>query len=589
MRFRFMSKFKSTSPLRLKLVTMSLLLLAIPSLIIGMVGYYIAKSELDKSGRIQLKNDVRLVISMIDVLAKEVQAGHLKLEDAQESVKQQILGPKNSEGKRPISQRFDLGKSGYFFIINDKGVEVAHPLIEGKDIYNLKTVDGKMNIGQELIAAAKRGGDYVIFPWVLPNDPNRYAEKITYVEQDKNWGWIVSAGSYLEDYNGGANNVFNLTLITLGISLLMGAAISWIFALRISKPIQKIAFAAEQVATGNLRIENIQVKSRDEVGNLAAAFNQMVHNLRDLLRSIGISSEQVAASAEQLTASAEQSNLATSHIATTIQDVAEGSDRQMQSVTETATMMHEMSSGIQQIASNAQSVSSSAARASDISQSGNQAVQTAVEQMQKISRTIDELGHMIRGLGEQSNEIGNIVEVITGIAEQTNLLALNAAIEAARAGEQGRGFAVVADEVRKLAAQSSESAKQITELISSIQRETAKAVHSMDAGTKQFHEGIQTVTTAGLSFENIMRAVNDVANQIQEVSASTQQMSAGTEQVMQAVKTIESVAAESVASTQNVSAATEEQLATMDEIASASAALSKMAAELQSAISKFKI
>jgi methyl-accepting chemotaxis protein len=589
MRFRFTDKFKGISPLRLKLVTISLLLLAIPSLIIGTVGFYIAKSELDKSGRIQLKNDVRLVISMIDVLAKEVQTGHLKLEDAQESVKQQILGPKNSEGKRPISKRFDLGKNGYFFILDDKGVEMAHPLIEGKDISNLKTVDGKMLIGKELLAAAKRGGDYVFFPWVLPNDPDKYGDKITYVEQDKNWGWVVAAGSYLEDYNGGANNVLYMTLITLGISLFIGAMISWVFARRISKPILAISVAAEQVATGDLRIEDIQVKSRDEVGSLAAAFNQMIRNLRDLLRNIGISSEQVAASAEQLTASAEQSSLATTHIATTIQDVAEGSDRQMRSVTETVTMMHEMSSGVQQIASNAQSVSSSASRASDISQSGNQAVQTAVEQMQKISRTIDDLGLMIRGLGEQSNQIGNIVEVITGIAEQTNLLALNAAIEAARAGEQGRGFAVVADEVRKLAAQSSESAKQITELISSIQRETAKAVQSMDVGTKQFNEGIQTVTTAGHSFENIMRAVNDVANQIQEVSASTQQMSAGTEQVVQAVKTIELVAGESVASTQNVSAATEEQLATMDEIASASAALSTMAAELQMSISKFKI
>lgn len=589
MRSSFKAKFKGASRLRLKLVTISLLLLAIPSLIIGTVGYYISESELDRSGRIQLKNDVRLVISMIDVLAKEVKAGHIPLEDAQESVKQQILGPKNSEGKRPISKRFDLGKSGYFFILNDKGVEVAHPLIEGKDISNLKTVDGKMNIGQELLAAAKRGGDYVVFPWVLPNDPNRYADKITYVEQDKNWGWVVAAGSYLEDYNGGANNVLNMTLITLGVSLLLGALIIWLFARRISKPILEIASAAEKVSNGDLRIEDVQVPSRDEIGQLASSFNQMVRNLRDLLRNIGISSEQVAASAEQLTASAEQSSLATTHISSTIQEVAEGSDKQMRSVSETVTMMHEMSSGVQQIAANSQNVSASAARASDIAQSGNQAVQTAVQQMQIISLTIDQLGHMIRGLGDHSNQIGNIVEVITGIAEQTNLLALNAAIEAARAGEQGRGFAVVADEVRKLAAQSSESAKQITELITTIQRETSKAVQSMDAGTKEFNDGIQTVTTAGLSFENIMNAVNDVATQIQEVSAATQQMSAGTEQVVHAAKTIESVASESVASTQNVSAATEEQLATMEEIASASAALSKMAAELQMSISKFKI
>jgi methyl-accepting chemotaxis protein len=209
--------------------------------------------------------------------------------------------------------------------------------------------------------------------------------------------------------------------------------------------------------------------------------------------------------------------------------------------------------------------------------------------MSSISNTVNDLAKVIKGLGDRSQEIGQIVEVITGIAQQTNLLALNAAIEAARAGEHGRGFAVVADEVRKLAEQSAESAQQITNLIGTIQADTSTAVNVMDSTIQEVSSGIGVVNTAGEAFNRIENLINTVAKQIQEVSAASQQMSVGAMQVVKAIDEISDVSEKTAAGTQNVSAAAQEQLASMEEISASSSSLSKMATELQTLVSRFKV
>ncbi|BCJ86548.1 hypothetical protein skT53_15330 [Effusibacillus dendaii] len=220
---------------------------------------------------------------------------------------------------------------------------------------------------------------------------------------------------------------------------------------------------------------------------------------------------------------------------------------------------------------------------------GNQAIRTAISQMNSIQNTVSGLAKVITGLGERSQEIGQIVEAITSIASQTNLLALNAAIEAARAGEHGRGFAVVADEVRKLAEQSSISAQQISELIATIQEETNKAVESMERGTKEVSEGITAVNLAGESFEQIGHSITDVSSQMQEVSAASKQMSTNSQQVIKSIDTISEITESTAAGAQNVSAASEEQLATMEEITASANALAQMAEELQKIVMKFKV
>ncbi|WP_044894155.1 methyl-accepting chemotaxis protein [Bacillus alveayuensis] len=373
------------------------------------------------------------------------------------------------------------------------------------------------------------------------------------------------------------------------IAILTGIVISWYISRIISRPVVMIAAAAEKIASGDLTGKQIEVKNRDEIGDLAKAFNRMSKNLRELIHQLASNAEQVAASAEELTASAEQTSKAAEQIASTMQDVAAGVEKQVQSVEETSQTTNEMSSGAQQIAGNAQNVSSIAIETAEKATQGGKTIDVAIKQMNSIHQTVNALAEVIKSLGERSKEIGQITNVITGIAEQTNLLALNAAIEAARAGEQGRGFAVVADEVRKLAEQSAQSAQQISQLISAIQEETNKAVQSMEAATKEVVAGISVVDTAGESFKQIQSSINEVTTQIQEISAAIQQMAAGTEQMVQSMQLVAKVAETSAAGTEEVSAVTEEQLAAMEEISSSAESLSHMAEELQTLIGKFKI
>ena len=281
--------------------------------------------------------------------------------------------------------------------------------------------------------------------------------------------------------------------------------------------------------------------------------------------------------------------MATEQIATTIGEVAGGSQEQVRTVDDIVEAMNQLSAGIQQIAVSMQNMSEASARSMQVAEGGNETIQKTIGQMDAIHTSMDSTSRVVKDLGEQSQEITNIVDVITDIAGQTNLLALNAAIEAARAGEQGRGFAVVADEVRKLAEQSSASASQIGQLITSIQELTEKAVTAMKNGAIEVNGGRELVYQSGEAFKSLYDTVAEVSGQVSDISAATEQMTASTEHVVGSIDVISSMAETAASSTQEVSASAEEQLASMEEISSSSNALSQLAEEMNEAINKFKV
>ncbi len=573
--------------MRAKLFVIGLVLLIVPGLIIGVTAFKIAEGELNHAGATGLQNNVRLVIKMIDALNKDVEAGKLSLKEAQERVKVQILGEMDQEGKRPIDRSINLGEYGYFFVVDEKGNTIAHPSFEGKNLWDAKTVDGFYFI-RDFVEKGKEGGGFSYYRWPLPHDENSIAEKISYTEMDPNWGWFISAGSYMMDYNKGANNILYLLSITMGIFILIGIAAIYIYSKKMADPIIKVTDQMKELAEGNLKVSALQVKSKDETGQLTAAMNKMTENIRVLIRQSSEISDQVASSSEQLNRSSTQVTEGIEQVSATTEQLAAGATSQAEQANHTLEIIQNIEQEIKQIYHNATEMEESSKRGDAASNQGLVSIDQSINQMKLIEQKVSQSADVVYKLGEKSKEIGEILKVITDIAEQTNLLALNAAIEAARAGEQGRGFAVVADEVRKLAEQAGKSTQQIGQIIESVLVEADEAGKAMNEAVDQVQSGSQVIGDNGKVFEEIAEIMKDMAAKVQQVSQATEQITKRVEDGVKSVEEIAAITEESSAGTEELSASMEEQNASIQEISSMAENLAGMAEELKKSLSKFK-
>ncbi|WP_061576135.1 methyl-accepting chemotaxis protein, partial [Bacillus licheniformis] len=385
-----------------------------------------------------------------------------------------------------------------------------------------------------------------------------------------------------------AGSIITLLIIVIAASLVLSISIGLLMTRLITKPIKDIQALFAETEQGDFTVKGTY-QSKDELGLLTASFNKMVAGVRSIIETVGETSHQVASSSQELSASADESTKASEYISTTIQELAVGSDQQVESVENSRTVIKGMTEFAGRISSSAEKAAATADQTAKMSLEGTKAIDKVSAQMQSINETVVSLSEAFKHLTERSNEIGNITEVITSIAEQTNLLALNAAIEAARAGEQGKGFAVVADEVRKLAEQSAQSAEQITRLITIIQNDTKQTMNSVISATGEVKEGLVVVHEAGGAFQKIENSITEVVTQINDVTNLVKNLTAGTSEIETAISGVKEVAETAAGSTQTVSAATQEQLASMEEIAAASQILAQNAEELQHLIQKFKI
>ncbi|PWK16469.1 methyl-accepting chemotaxis protein [Tumebacillus permanentifrigoris] len=391
------------------------------------------------------------------------------------------------------------------------------------------------------------------------------------------------------DLNNDVAFTKKLVLILSISSLLIGLGDAFLISRMLSRPVRKITGAAEQIAAGDLSGPDPVIKNRDEIGELAHHFSQMKQNIRVLLEQVTLNSQQVAATSEEVTASSELTSQVAENVAQSVQEIAIGADRQVADVTHATNVVITISEAIAEVSSGMEHVTTSSADAKQTAADGNQVIVKSIEQMNVINHRVSISSDVVNQLGEKSKEIGGIVSIIRELANQTNLLALNAAIEAARAGEQGKGFAVVADEVRKLAEESGSAATQIATIIGEIQRDTEKAMQAMNQGDDAVKEGLVMIQNAGEAFHNIMLVVDDVSAQTQRVSERVQEANKGTKSVVELMEGIAQVSELAAENTQTVAASVQEQTASMEEISTASTTLSSMAEELQQSLSKFKL
>lgn len=374
-----------------------------------------------------------------------------------------------------------------------------------------------------------------------------------------------------------------------GLSVILAAVAAWVSIRMIAVPLDRLAETTKQISEGDLTKRVDYLNRPDEIGALANQFQRMVDHLRDMIANVRDTTNQVVTSSEQLSAGAEHTTKTIEQVSVAIQEIAASSERQLAELEAGAQGMGEMSAQASDMSEQVHAVSETMGKTTVAAEEGNSSVLSVVEKMERIQQTVDELGEVIQTLGEHTANIGGIVEVITGIAQQTNLLALNASIEAARAGEEGRGFAVVASEVRKLAEGSEQSAKQIAELIGSVQAEVERAVVSMEDAKQGVQEGILAVDTSGRSFSRIRKAVRSAADKMEGIVAGAKGMAIGTETAKDSIKGNQQVSEELVSKTQTISAAAEEQLASVEEIAASAAHLSRMAEQLKGMVDKFQV
>ncbi|MEK4663838.1 methyl-accepting chemotaxis protein [Priestia sp. FSL H7-0729] len=385
----------------------------------------------------------------------------------------------------------------------------------------------------------------------------------------------------------GLNSLLKNGIIILVAFLLLFLIIQYLVVKNTLSPIRHLIKGIDDVSRGNLNV-NIPT-GKDDLGLVNEKFNTMVRKINDTIVKVQITSQEVNQSAKELYEVSERNSENADSINSNVTQITSNIRSQEQATRDSARAMAEMATVIQTIASSSASVADEAYEMERRSQQGNSVVRQVSEQMNLITESVKNTASAIEVLESRSQEIGDILNIISGISSQTNLLALNASIEAARVGEEGRGFAVVAGEVRKLAEQSEQATSQVGVLIQEIQAGIKQAVRAMEQGTSEVDTGLSVADQTGQLFEDILEAAKKVSNQIQEVSSATEEISAGTEEMTATADDLSSSVSKTANSSEQISSSVDEQKASLITLVDSSTRLNSMSEELTELISHFNV
>lgn len=383
-------------------------------------------------------------------------------------------------------------------------------------------------------------------------------------------------------------SLFTQFAIVLAVVIIISVILVLLFTRRINRRLNVLKYAFESAGNGDMTIE-VSDKSADELAELSVYYNKMRLKLNQTIQTVQQSALQLASASQQLSAGAEETNQASEKITEAVQHIANGAKHQITRIENSEKSLEQTTADIRQISSNTVAIAEKGQLAQSKADIGRKEISNVQAQMDTIHHSIEKSGEIIQQLDGRSKQIEQILSVITQIADQTNLLALNAAIEAARAGEHGKGFAVVADEVRKLAEESQRSVGQISKLIAEIKNDMTVSAHSVEHVKTEAAEGVNMIHRTRDAFKEIAAATDEITAEISDLSASVTNISASTQKINESFAANTTDIKESTENTRQAAALTEEQFAAMEEITAASETLSHLAEELTGIISQFKM
>jgi len=411
--------------------------------------------------------------------------------------------------------------SEYFWVNDANHIMIVHgakPELEGKNVADVKDPDGVF-LFREIVKTAKssRDGGFVNYMWPKAGK-EQPQPKISFVKEFKPWGWIVGTGVYTDDISTAfwrdATEMLTVSIIFM-VALVAGLML---IVNSIRTPLRDVHNAMNEIARGEGDLtQRLPIRGNDEITAIARSFNTFITQIQDLVKESKNASEILSRLSEEISSISSE----TRHL----------TDDQLQQTDQAATGSNEMSQTIHEVAGNAERAASAATDVAENANSGKSTMEKTQQRIGHLAKDIQQSCEVIQGLQAETDSIGSVLDVIRGIAEQTNLLALNAAIEAARAGEQGRGFAVVADEVRSLASRTQESTEEINKMISRLQEQAASAVRSMEENAKNSEDTAESAHIALESISSISSAVNTITEMSLSIASAVEEQSAAANEI----------------------------------------------------------